>query len=72
MRDFQESVTTWQTDRQTDWQTDAGQSDPYVRLRFEGGTKTQYDNISVDCEFLQAFQIEHVERLLTLWIHTIV
>ena len=28
MRDYQESVTTWQTQR--DGQTEAGQSDPYV------------------------------------------
>ena len=36
MRDYQESVTTRQTDRQT--QTDAGQSDPYVSLCFAGDT----------------------------------
>ena len=35
MRDYQESVTTGQTDRQTD----AGQSDPYVPLCFAGDTK---------------------------------
>ena len=35
MCDYQESVTT----RQTDGQTDAGQSDPYVPLRFAGDTK---------------------------------
>ena len=44
MRDYQESVTTGQThtrtDRQTDGQTDAGQSDPYVPLCFAGDTKT--------------------------------
>ena len=34
MRDYQESVTTGQTDRQTD----AGQSDPYVPLCFAGNT----------------------------------
>ena len=36
MRDYQESVTTGQADRQlqTDGQTDAGQSDSYVLLRF--------------------------------------
>ena len=43
MRDYQESVTTGQTDRQTDrqtdGQTDAGQSDPYVPLCFAGDTK---------------------------------
>ena len=48
MRDYQESVTTGQTGRQTDrqptdGQTDAGQSDPYVPhvpVCFEGDTKT--------------------------------
>ena len=35
MRDYQESVTTGQTDGQTD----AGQSDPYVPLCFAGDTK---------------------------------
>ena len=34
MGDYQESVTIGQT------QTDAGQSDPYVLLRFAGDTKT--------------------------------
>ena len=37
MRDYKESVTTGQT--QTDVQTDAGQSDPYVPLCFAGNTK---------------------------------
>ena len=35
MRDYQESVTTRQTDRQAD----AGQSGPYVPLCFTGDTK---------------------------------
>ena len=35
MRDYQESVTTGQTDGQTD----ARQSDPYVPLCFAGNTK---------------------------------
>ena len=35
MRDYQESVTTGQTDGQTD----AGQSDPYVPLCLAGDTK---------------------------------
>ena len=35
-RDYQESVTTGQTDART--QTDAGQSDPYVPLCFAGDT----------------------------------
>ena len=39
MRDYQESVTTGQTDRHTHTHTDAGQSDPYVPLCFEGDTK---------------------------------
>ena len=34
--DYQESVTTGQTDTQRDGQTDAGQSDPYVPLCFTG------------------------------------
>ena len=38
MRDYQESVTTGQTDRQTDGQADAGQSDPYVPLCFADDT----------------------------------
>ena len=40
MCDFQESVTTGQTHRHTDGQTDAGQSDPYVPLCFAGDTKS--------------------------------
>ena len=39
MRDYQESVTTVQTQRRTDRQTDAGQSDPYVPVCFAGDTK---------------------------------
>ena len=39
VRDYQESVTTGQTHRQTDGQTDAGQSNPYVPLCFTGDTK---------------------------------
>ena len=43
MRDYQENVTTGQTDTQTDGrtdgQTDAGQSDPYLPLCFAGDTK---------------------------------
>ena len=37
MRNYQESVTTGQTHRQTV----AGQSDPYVSLCFAGDTKTR-------------------------------
>ena len=40
LHDYQESVTTGQTDRQTHTQMDAGQSDPYVPLCFAGDTKT--------------------------------
>ena len=39
VRDYQESVTTGQTHGQTDRQTDAGQSDPYVPLCFACDTK---------------------------------
>ena len=39
MRDYQESVTTGQTDRRTGRQTEVGQSDPYVPLGFAGDTK---------------------------------
>ena len=38
MRDYQESVTTGQTDTHKYTQTDAGQSDPYVLLCFAGNT----------------------------------
>ena len=44
MRDYQESVTTGQTDTHT--QTDARQSDPYVPLCFAGDTKMKYDDNS--------------------------
>ena len=47
MRDYQESVTTGETHRQTDGQTDAGQSDPYVPLCFQatqnGTIRTPWD-----------------------------
>ena len=47
MRDYQESVTTGQTDthKHTDRQTDTGQSDPYVPLCFAGDTKTRCPRI---------------------------
>ena len=41
MRDYQNSVTTGQTDRQTQGQTDTGQSYPYVLLYFASGKKIQ-------------------------------
>ena len=42
LRDFQESVTTGQTDTHRDGQTDAGQSDPYVPLCFASDTKMEF------------------------------
>ena len=48
MGDYQESVTT---DRQTDRQTDAGQSDPYVPLCFAGDTK-MIRNFGLFCSFV--------------------
>ena len=36
--DYQECVTTGQTHRRTDRQTDTGQSDPYVPLCFTDDT----------------------------------
>ena len=39
MLDYQENMNTGQTDRRTDRQTDAGQSDPYVPLCFAGDIK---------------------------------
>ena len=39
MRDYQESVTTGQTDWRTDRRTDTGQSDPYVH---PGADKSHY------------------------------
>ena len=47
MRDYQESVITTKTHRQTD----TGQSDPYVPLCFAGSTKIQYTNVyHIQCE----------------------
>ena len=44
MRDYQESLTTGQTDEQTD----AGQSDPYVPLCFAGDTiNTDFSLLSI-------------------------
>ena len=45
MCDYQESVTTGQTHRRMDGQTDTGQSDPYVPLCFAGDTKTYTSSI---------------------------
>ena len=52
MRDYQESVTTRQTHGQTDGQTDAGQSDPYVPLCFAGNTKSKHTIQTVDPQSL--------------------
>ena len=41
LRDYQESVTTGQTDRQTDGQTDAGQSDPMCRFASQATQKLE-------------------------------
>ena len=43
LRDYQESVTTGQTDTHANGQKDAGQSDPYVPLCFTGDTKNQFN-----------------------------
>ena len=40
MHDYLESVTTGQTHRRMDRQTDAEQSDPFVPLYFADDTKT--------------------------------
>ena len=45
MRDYQESVAIGQTDRQTDRQPDAGQSDPYWPLCFAGDIKNKVKNV---------------------------
>ena len=42
--DYQESVTDGQTHGQTDRQTDAGQSDPYVPLYFAGDKTINHDD----------------------------
>ena len=44
MRDYQESVTDGQTDRQMDEKTDDGQSDPYVPLCLAGDTIKSFCN----------------------------
>ena len=46
MCDYQESVTTGETHRRTDRQTDAGQSDPYVPLCLAGDTKTADNSVT--------------------------
>ena len=40
MCDYQESVTTGQTET---WQTDTGQSDPYMLLGCAGDTKSKWN-----------------------------
>ena len=42
MCDYHESVTTVHRDRHSDGQTDSGQSDPYVPLRFADNTEIAY------------------------------
>ena len=59
MRDYQESVTTGQTDGQTDRQTDAGQSDPYVPLCFAGDTKMKVIKYSQCILFYQGYRYNH-------------
>ena len=49
MRDYQESVTTGQTDGHTD----AGQSVPNVPLCFAGDTKTIKSKVTKRCQKLQ-------------------
>ena len=46
MRDYQESVTTGQTDTRTHRQTDAGQSDHYVPLCLAGDTINELQNLT--------------------------
>ena len=52
MRDYQESVTTGQTDTQTD----AGQSYPYVPLCSAGNTKTIFKFLIIFIKLKQFFQ----------------
>ena len=47
MHDYEESVTTRQTDRQTKGQTDTGQSDPYVPLCFAGDAKVHIPGMRI-------------------------
>ena len=49
-----ESVTGGRMDRQTDGQTDNGQSDPYVSLCFAGDTKTL---VIFNYQIIKHFQI---------------
>ena len=71
MRDYQESVTTRQTHRQTDRQTEAGQSDPYVPLCCAGDTikkHTKYWFKSKACWVAQIIKIhqQHVDISILL------
>ena len=56
MGDYQESVTSGQTHRWTDGQTDTGQSDPYVPLCFTGDTKIML----VPPQLREEIQKEHI------------
>ena len=58
MCDYQESVTTGQTHKQTDAHTDAGQSDPYVPLCFTGDTTRKVITIQLfKCHWYQHLNI---------------
>ena len=64
MREYQESVTTGQTDRQTvgrtDRQTDTGQIDPYVPLCFAGDTKRPWLlSAHLNSHLIYTFDISH-------------
>ena len=63
MRDYQESVTTGQTDTETDRQTDTGQSDPYVPLCFAGDTKgMDFTNLIVEITCIPAKMKENISE----------
>ena len=57
MCDYQESVTTGQTDALTDGQTDAGQSDSYMPLCFAGDTKSKSNATKVELDTILIPQI---------------
>ena len=72
MRDYHESVTTGQTDRQTDRrtrtdrQTDAGQSDPYVPLCFAGNTQTRINQYIICFNFVPFKCYIHITNINSL------
>ena len=59
MRDYQESVTTGQTDTQTD----AGQSDPCVPLCFVGDTKTTDTDIVQNAILSSKYNILYMKKI---------